>query len=286
MKDSLIAGCVVFYNPDDSAVENILTYLPKLGRLYIVDNSDTKFDVSIFSNINTPITYIYNGKNLGIASALNSGITAAGIDGFKLILTMDQDSKFCEGDFELYLNSVAQFEDPLIGMVTPFHNVGLGSSKNKEKFTTILTAMTSGNILSISHFLAIGGFIENLFIDYVDHEFCLRLNKSNIKVIQNNMVNLVHKLGDTKAKKMLFFSLSYTNHNHIRRYFMTRNRLYVIKKYLRHYPLLCLRDFKDLFVEFAKILLFEENKLKKTKSIVLGIRDFLISRYGPYRYGM
>jgi len=53
-------------------------------------------------------------------------------------------------------------------------------------------------------------------------------------------------------------------------------------KYFTSYPLFCIKEVKALVFEWIKIILFEKSKMKKQKSIFLGIKDFLFGNYGKY----
>ena len=37
-----IAACVILYHPKEKDLENILSYLPKVDKLYIYDNTENK----------------------------------------------------------------------------------------------------------------------------------------------------------------------------------------------------------------------------------------------------
>ena len=85
-----IAGVVVLYNPDDTYVDNINSYIDDIDLLYVIDNSDKKHDTPK----NKKIKYIFNDDNIGVAKALNDACNLAIKDNYKWILTMDQDTKF------------------------------------------------------------------------------------------------------------------------------------------------------------------------------------------------
>ena len=85
-----LACVVVFYNPSDDNISNIDAYKGVVDKVYVVDNSD---DDIVRLKDDKVIKYIKLGKNLGIAKALNIGAENAINDGFKWLLTMDQDSK-------------------------------------------------------------------------------------------------------------------------------------------------------------------------------------------------
>jgi rhamnosyltransferase len=59
----------------------------------------------------------------------------------------------------------------------------------------IESAMTSGNLVKTSIFAEVGFFAEDFFIDYVDHEFCLRCNQRGYVILQSCRSVLAHSLG-------------------------------------------------------------------------------------------
>ncbi|MBO6101265.1 MAG: glycosyltransferase, partial [Spirochaetaceae bacterium] len=73
-------------------------------HIYIVDNSD--IDNRELSEKITNSIYISNGKNLGIAEALNIGCSAAYNEGFEYCMTMDQDSVWDVDNLRSYLDEI------------------------------------------------------------------------------------------------------------------------------------------------------------------------------------
>jgi hypothetical protein len=74
-------------------------------------------------------------------------------------------------------------------------------------------------------------------------------------------------------------------HNHQRVYYITRNSLYLAKKYGNIFPseFGFFKTLNILFIhEIIKILLYEDNKIIKIKSKILGLYHFLINKYGRY----
>ena len=96
-----LAGIVVWYNPTEKEKKSIFSYLSCLEKLYIFDNSNNRNDITK----NLKIEYIYKGENAGIAKALNVGARKAIEEGYKWLLTLDQDSKITES----IINQMKQF---------------------------------------------------------------------------------------------------------------------------------------------------------------------------------
>ena len=277
-----ITGVVVLYNPQKDFVENILGYLNQLELLYIVDNSErTNSNVIGELKLNKNVQEIESRGNIGLAAALNIAANRALTDGFDLLLTMDQDSRISND----YINTMLkEFErDNNIGILTPFivHN------KNPKKpintgIENIMTAMTSGSIIKLSAHQKIGGFLEKLFIDYVDNEYCLRMKNFGFKIQKLNSVYVYHELGNVKTRKFLYKKVFPTNHSSLRLYYRTRNRFYMYKIYKNKFPKYINFDKWVFLKEVFKVFLYEEKKIEKIKMIILGYLDFKRNKFGKY----
>lgn len=271
-----VAGVVVLYNPEHEKVKkNINSYLSNLDMLLIVDNSKNfNKDISSFYANNKKVHYKFLGGNMGIAHALNLGIHFAKEFNQQWLLTMDQDSKFYPGDFMEFLTIVKNkmFEFPDAAIFTPRHGVpyiekGLGIVK-------VPYAMTSGNLIRVNLLNDIGTFDNDLFIDSVDHEFCFRLGKLGFGVYRVNDIELEHNLGEIETKRFLGRNLHVTHHNYVRRYYITRNSLYVSKKYANSKVGFIKTSIIQLLWASITILLYENDKRLKFKSIIMGLFDF------------
>jgi rhamnosyltransferase len=279
-----LAGVVVLYNPDNTVLNNVRTYINDLDLLYVIDNSEQVNDLVItkLKSIDK-IYYHSNLKNNGIANALNAAANLAIKEGYKILLTMDQDSSFKEGDVKKLLNNYIKFltKGINVGIVCPFHgNKNIRTPKFNREYRVVRTAMTSGNIVNLNAFRETGGYNEELFLDYVDHEFCLRLRKNRFLIILINAVILNHNQGEISYKKFLGRKIYTTNHAAIRRYYITRNRFFVIKKYALFDIYFGFKDVKDFIAETIKIILYEKDKRNKIYHTFLGLRHFVKNRFG------
>ena len=280
-----IGGCVVLYNPDIRVLDNIATYKTHIDLLLIVDNSPEQ-NLALINKIeklHRETIYKWMGENKGMAIALNTACEIAIQNNCDWLLTMDQDSKFKEGEFLQLANSV---EDIVAlysntGIISPYHHIHDQIDSRKDvDFQPISSTMTSGNLLNLEVFKAVSGFEEKLFIDFVDHEYCLRLRKRGFMVIQNNRITLEHSLGKFEMKTILGKKIGISNHNYTRRYYITRNGLYTVKKYLFFDFRFCNSIIMSIINDSIRILLFEKQKLSKFKAIGLGIWHSMINRYG------
>ncbi len=204
-------------------------------------------------------------NNIGVAAALNKGLKKAIDEGYDWLLTMDQDSVFEAGALD-ELKSVAFSCKENIAIVSPFHYIK--KPVRTQSIEEVPFTMTSGNLLRVSAAKAVGPFEEKLFIDSVDNEYCLRLRKHGFKVIRVNRSILHHSLGTLKN--------NIVTHDATRRYYITRNMLYVMKKY---FPKFFLFGSKELTKSFLLILFIESEKIPKLQAMARGASDFFRNKY-------
>lgn len=280
-----ISGVVVLYNPDEKVLDNIKTYIDLLDVLYVVDNSLIPNDNSKKYK-DKKIKYISNNGNKGIAFALNVGAKEALKNGSEWLLTMDQDSSFQKESLEkmiLFLKEINKniiMSESLdlsydkIGILSALQRTELNKTEKLSGISYPLVVMTSGNLVNLNAYKKVKGFKDWFFIDAVDFEFCLNLKKNGYEIIQMNTAELNHNLGESVEKKMLGKTMYVTNHNPIRRYYITRNRHYLYDLYKDDYLDYCALELSRTKHELIKIILFEKDKIKKLKYIYKGYRDY------------
>lgn len=274
-----VAGVVILYNPKKDFITNILSYLNQVEILYVVDNSECASpNINLLDSYST-VRRINNKGNIGIAAALNNSASKAIEDGFDLLLTMDQDSRISDNFVNKMLK---EFErDDKIGVLSPF----IVHTKNPQEpiisgLENVTSAITSGSIIRLTAHKKINGFLEKLFIDYVDNEYCLRMRSFGYKILRLNSVYIYHELGNVKARKFLFIKVFPTNHSPHRWYYRTRNRFYVCKIYKNQFPDYIKFDKRVFIKEILKICLYEKNKIQKFKMIMYGYLDFKRNKFG------
>lgn len=258
-------------------MENIASYINCLDVLYVVDNSDRPEPEFIDALRKFPrVCYISLDGNYGIAKALNVSVALAIDHGYDWLLTMDQDSRFEENIIPKLFHSLNKYDKDSTGMICPRY-----TNKNRyvevygKQYNEMLVSITSGSLINLGVFRKHGPFMEKLFIDHVDHEYCLRIRKYGYKIIQVNNAFIQHRLGDSKG----FLVCRSSNHAPFRRYFMTRNRFYVANMYKNDSPRFFRTEMLRFTGELIKILLFEKDKYKKFKNIVMGYIDYKKNKF-------
>lgn len=280
------AAIYILYNPDLTLLNKSLSVcLDLVDHIYIIDNSDEDMTEYFASIKYRKVSYIALSKNMGIAYALNIGCQIAKDEGYIWALTMDQDSIPPFNMITDYINYLKQENNSKIALVGCVSKAYIGENIRSERkvYVDAVNIYTSGSFMNLIIWAAVGGFNEELFIDCVDYEYCLRLLQNCFEVHQLGYVVLEHKLGDTHKYRFCGRGFYVTNHNYVRRYYITRNLLWVRNKY---------KDaFSDIEVEgkvssmckiVFKILFFERDKWRKIRSIYRGYMDFQKNKMGVY----
>ncbi|WP_052746044.1 glycosyltransferase family 2 protein [Sulfurovum lithotrophicum] len=271
-----VAAVVVLYNPADEIQENIDSYIDQVDTVYAVDNSDDKNESLINELKQTgKIVYVDNGGNKGIANALNVGANKATEDGYDFLLTMDQDSRVSEKMLSTMLECLGTVDIPTLGILSPFHASKIHTVSREHGCIEKKVVMTSGNLLSLKAYRKTGPFLEELFLDYVDNEYCLRLQRHGYRVIQVSEAILFHKLGELSLRQLFGKNIYCYNYPPVRYYYRARNVIAIHKKLEVAWGTEILRD-------MIKIFLYEKNKLQKFLYICYGMIDAIQGKMGKY----
>ena len=274
----IIAG-IVTYNPDVGTLKtNILALMSQVKELCIVDNASAdvaKLEILLDEDLaGYNIHLIKNDGNKGIATGLNQLIEYAHSTGYEWILTMDQDSTALPGMMDEYCRYL---EYPDVAMITPcVLQSELDNSTGDMEY--IDKCITSGCLTSVAAMQNIGGFDDNLFIDYVDFDACVRLTKAGYRILRVNKILIRHKVGNATPLK-LFGRNIYIRGNlveiyHepvIRTYYLFRNLVIFMRKHgkdsrgFTSVPHIIWRAFL--------VVACEKPKWPKIKAIVTGISD-------------
>lgn len=283
-----ICAIIVTYNPNGhfhSRVENIRK---QVGNVLIVDNHSNEETTWMLRGMTSNCcSLILNIENLGVATALNQGISWAKKNGFSWVVTLDQDTIVFDCMIEELLktyngyahkNIVAvigsTYADPIIKKCNSDSYL-----KSKELCLDVKTTITSGSLIPLRIIDLIGSFQDDLFIDLVDIEFCLRARSKGFKIIQCCKPVMLHFIGNGSAHKLFLRKTVTSNHTPTRRYFMMRNRIIVAKKYFFFDPAFVIKLLISGFKSIILFCLFERNKVINMRYSALGVLDGLLGKY-------
>ena len=268
-----ILAIVVTYNPDKALLEkNISVFINDVDKVLIWENTPgaEKYQYRLIDN--SKVEYCGDGVN-SISHALNYAWKYAEDNGYKYLLTMDQDSVF--ENFPRYLDYTIRNCHSLQGIWIPLAvtvgNKPVVREKGKD-IKEVFFGNTSGMLLEISVVRKIGGWNESFAIDGVDCEFCFHANRKGVKIYAFLNVFMQHKLGEYKKVRILNQEFELRNYSPMRYYAIYRNHVFL----MRMFP-----EQKE-FINICKyywggmikwIFLFEEQRFKKMYYIFRGILE-------------
>ncbi|KLE14597.1 glycosyltransferase family 2 protein [Clostridium sp. C8] len=291
MNENSCCCIIVTYDIGENLEKCFLSIKDQVKEIVIIDNGSNEETIQYLRYLSekNSIKVIFNEENMGIAYALNQGVKYAKEKKYDWIITMDNDSEAVEDMVSVMLNTYNSLDitekQRIAGIFPEKIEKGLTNSRDYKKvnnyddYIYITHDITSGNLIKTKIFDEIGLFDEKLFIDSVDHELCYRILNMGYTMIKVRNSILLHSLGKTKQKKILFKNVIYTNHSALRKYYMTRNRFYIWQKY-KNLKEINKLDKKNFIKENIKILLLEEDKIDKFKMILRGYIDYRNNRFG------
>lgn len=282
-----VSCVVVWYNPELRDVINCVnSFVNQVDKIYIVDNSDEDRISSNAAAIKdfTKIEYIPLGTNKGIAKALNIGFQRAIAEDFSYVLTLDQDSSCSPRMIEKLLSHAKQLNKNHLeyGIITAQPDTPQRAKQTYVGTTIKETVIASGNLVSTDAYKSIGGFKDELFIDYVDCWFSLDIRRAGYKILQVNDAILKHNLGHIEEKKLFGIRMFPTNHSISRHYYIARNRLYTRQEFNENFPEFFKWERINNLKFMVKTFLFERDRIKKLRMILKGRKDFRNGVTGKY----
>ena len=289
-----ITAIVVTYHPEESAFESLRLLAKQTDHVIVVDNSATPEDqarlTDAFGASPESFTLLLNATNLGIAAALNRGICHALERGAEWALTMDQDSRVTDGMVaamsaiydalpDAYRSHVASLAPHLLSAGQP-DEASPGSTP--LPYREVDAAITSGNLVNLAAWAAIGGYEEKLFIDYVDHDFCSRLRRAGWVILECPTAHLLHKIGNAGHFRFLGWQIAIDQHPPLRTYYITRNGFYFWRTFPESRDFIRSDKINTLRL-FIKAFLLDTHKLKRLRMFWRGYHDFRRGHFGCYK---
>lgn len=286
-----VLAVVVTFNPEQALASHLAALREQVAHVVVVDNGSTDLESVRAACNRTGCRLIANGRNVGVAAALNQAVAEAFACGASWLATFDQDSLVPPGAIGTLLALASDHpRRDTVGIVSMSHrDRGTGKPyhvpseviEQGPNWRMLRTTITSGSLVRTEVLRQIGGFESRLFIDFVDHEFCFRMRRHGWSVLEAADVTMSHTLGASRVHSFLGRDLVLTHHSAQRRYYMTRNQLEVYCRNLFFDPRWALRGLSYLVGHTAVVLLVEEQRAAKLAAVAQGFFDFVTRRFGP-----
>lgn len=282
-----IAAVAILFNPDYKCVTNIESYYDFVDKIYIFDNSENNHFISEKLTILPKIAYHQDGENRGLSKRLNEACESAIRDGFDWLLTMDQDSTFILDSFIKYINCFYAYKTK--------ENVSMFATTNTRSNNKSLEVcdcvedrgiMTSGTLLNLKLFRKIGQFDEALFIDCVDHDYCIRTYLAGYKIIRFTKIFLMHELGNevykSSIKTLFLIKKRKEIHSPLRCYYMIRNIFYLTNKFKKNNLSQIKEIQKDVISRIKKAIFYGRNTIEILIFVKRAYKDYKEMKMGKF----
>ncbi|MFV8819975.1 glycosyltransferase family 2 protein [Haliea sp. E17] len=263
----------------------IITYNPKVDRLrdlclrlsgenitvFVIDNgSENAVDISSALGAQSGIQVILNEDNLGIAAGINQLVEVARQAGVRVVMPVDQDSRFDDNYASAMLAHFARLRQQLPKLAALGGKVFDTRKRSYQRFVQFGGSMgnrikgianmdypfvhadfliTSGTVVSVESIDQVGPMREELFIDSVDLEWSFRAKDRGWSLVGCEDIHLYQEVG-VDAIRVPLLNINVRVHDPLRYYYMTRNRLFLYRQsYVSRNWVL--RDFSRALLKFA-----------------------------------
>jgi len=279
-----VCAILVSYHPDAELPRRVTRILDQAGALVIVDNGSGEETHELLRRIaaDSRVSLVLNPVNLGIASALNSGVERARASGFAWVLLLDQDSDPHEGMLRSLIEVRAAYPEPARVAV-----IGAGLANETQPvpraaWEEVESVITSGSLIPLSVHAALGPFRDEFFIDYVDTEYCFRARARGYRIIRTTEPLMSHTIGAPTRHDVLGIQKWTTNHSPDRRYYIARNDTVMLREYGGYaFGSWALKSLGRRLRTCKRIVLYEHSKVRKLAAVSAGWWDSVRRRMGP-----
>ena len=282
-----VCAVIVTYQPNARTLESVPQVLAQVQGLVVVDNGSRTDELHSLRVAAQTFGFhlIENRENLGLAEALNQGILWAKSAGYPWVLLFDQDSRITESFVsQMFAAWESHPNRERVGSIHPKYvdpETGVEPVVRRATDGGPVISITSGALIPVWIFDKIGWLASEYFIDCVDFEYCFRIRAAGYLIADSRQAILLHAAGHANASlTFLGFSFRPTHHSAMRRYYMSRNRIAVCRKYLRVFPVWVLQSMYDFLRETIKCFVGEENRTRKFRNFLLGTWDGVTGRMG------
>lgn len=236
---------IICFHPDEDILLTLVKQLsPQASGLLILNNGGISGGLESRLKSCPNLNMHTFDSNVGIATALNYGLSFAVMRDAEFVVTFDQDSQPAENHIDVLATTwktlahqglykvgaigPSFFDDRGSFFQYPFYRAkGLLVKKifpaANVDVVPVDVLITSGMLIPILMWKEGLKFRDDLFIEFIDAEWCLRAKAANFAHFGCFAVRMRHQLSD--ANVSIFFGLKFMKYSPIRRYYYFRNAL-------------------------------------------------------------
>lgn len=297
-----IASVTVVYNGAgvlQQHLQSLRGQSRKLDEIIIVDNASVDGSGTSLTSQYPEVTVLKLAQNTGVGGGLSVGLDYAALQKkHDWVWIFDQDSVPEPNTLERLIQGLEYLDDgerktAVLAPVCVHPETGMTSyglawrgarlvptAEDPSQPVTLLdTVISSGSLVRREALETAGLPRADFFMDFVDHEHCLRLRRYGFEIAVVRDSRLRHSQGEPSKVSFLGRTKYWSDHIPWREYYMTRNEIFTMWKY---YPRLAVKAL--LLYRLARhaigILLFGKRKLDCLRMMHCGIEDGRAGRLG------
>lgn len=286
MTPQSVCAVIVTYHPAAKHIEQMSKVLAQVQGLVVVDNGSTADELNALRTTSQRLGFhlIENGENLGIAEALNQGVSWAKSKGYPWVILFDQDSEITEGFIgQMFAAWESHPRRERVGSIHPRYadqETHLEAAVPRASDGSPVLPMTSGALMPVWIFGRIGWFASEYFIDLVDWEYCFRIRAAGFLIADAKQAVLLHAPGNPAETTILGRTFHPSHQSAIRRYYISRNCIAFYRKYFFSFPRWVLNSIYRQLHDTIVCFIAEEDRASKFRNFLLGTWDGLTGRMG------
>ncbi|MBS2962463.1 glycosyltransferase [Actinocrinis puniceicyclus] len=280
-----IAAVATAYHPDDRLTAVVEAALETCSAVVVVDNTPGT-DPTVADKLpglgaaEGRVKVLRSGENVGLAAALNLGVRELPDDA-QAVLLLDQDSVL---PGEMVTALAGHLDDPTVGIAapTPWDAAHDSSYDNlaalRAEVADRTDVITSGMLIRRGALDRVGPFREDFFVDFVDIDFCLRLRRAGLRIVQDQRLKLPHSLGDRRPHRLGPLRVQVVHYPAWRLYWIARGAATLLRENLRREPLWSVKAVLFLGSWTWRTAAFEDGRVSHLAALLRGARDGLLRR--------
>ena len=280
---SSIVAIIVTYEPEPAALGALLDRMAGEVMATVVVDNGSAADIAALVDLRgrAAETCLPLGRNLGIAAAQNRGIAEARRLGADAVILFDQDSAPPAGMVTALAATFDELEaagrrPAAVGPLPIDARLSARPAPGSGAILPVDHLIASGCLIPLRVLDAVGGMREDLFIDYVDIEWCLRAKAAGHQCYEASSVRMPHEFG----APVTVLGRAYASHGPLRHYFLFRNTLWLWRQ--GNVPLgWRLRKAPRVALRLLFNLVFARPHLAQWAMMRRGLADGLAGRLGP-----
>lgn len=289
-----VAVVVVTYHPPAGLTERLEETARQVGRVVVADNGSREEEIAPLERLaggDDAVELIELGANRGVAAALDRGARRAADGGASWLLFLDQDTDPDASMVETLRVALGAVPDPgrLAVLGSNYREETTGATRLERdgiepagRVVERATVITSGSLVPTSVWRSLRGFREELFVDHVDDDFCLRARAEGLRVWITAEPVMTHDIGPRTRHRLPWRWTSTSNHAPIRRYYQTRNHAVLLREHLLREPRWAARTLSSRLKSLLLMLLFEDDRGRKLREMARGLVHAAAGRLGPH----